>query len=88
VSAHTIGQAMMDRADVQIDSLDRTEGALHVAQIFVATHNVGGSECILSKIGADDMEAIELAFGVDRIDLAGEGEMVVGDGQSEMLAIL
>ena len=41
VRAHPIGCAVMDGAHLQIDGLERTEGALDVGQRLVVTHAVG-----------------------------------------------
>ena len=40
--AHPIGQTVVDRAHLQIDGLERTEGALDVGERLVVAHAVGG----------------------------------------------
>ena len=88
VSTHPIGQAVMDGSDFEIDRLDGTEGALGLAQALVGAHDIAGSERGFVEIGADDIEAVEFALSLDGIDVADEGEAVVGDGQSEVLGHL
>src|SRR5260370_40398868 len=53
VGADAIGQAMVDRPDLEIDGLDRAEGAFGLAQTLVGPHDIAGSERGLLEIGAD-----------------------------------
>src|SRR5260370_6962069 len=79
---------MTGRPDLEIDGLDRAEGAFGLAQTLVGPHDIAGSERGLLEIGADDVEAIEFGLGLDATGVAGEGEAVVGDGQGEVLGHL
>jgi transposase len=88
MGADPIGQAMVDRSDLEIDGLDRTEGTLGLAQALVDPHDIAGSQRGFVKIGADDVEAIEFALGLDGIGVACEGKLLIGDGQDEVLGHL
>ena len=58
VGADPIGQAVVDRSDLEIDRLDGPEGAFGLAQTLVDPHDIAGRERCLVEIGADDIEAI------------------------------
>ena len=85
VGAHAVGTAMMDRPDLEIDGLDASKGAFDLGEIFVGPDGRGGVERLGLEVGAQHIDAIERGFGVDLRGLALEGEIVVGDGEDEVL---
>src|SRR6478736_59693 len=88
VGTDPIGQAVVDRPDLKIDGLDGPERAFGLAQALIEPHDIAGGERCLVEIGADDIEAIEPALGLDGLGVAVEAERIVGDGQDEVLGHL
>src|SRR5271165_5606518 len=88
VGAHTLGQPVIDRPDLEIDGLDAAEGALHQAEGFVAAHRGGVVERSGGQAGAHDIDAVEGRLGGDGIGLAGEAEAGVGDVKGKVLGHL
>jgi hypothetical protein len=88
VGAHAVGEAMVDGSDLEIDGLDRAEGALDEGEALVCGDRLGGGEGRDRHGGANDVEAVEGGFVIDVIGLAHGGEAVVGDGELEVLGHL
>ena len=51
-------------------------------------HGIGGAEGVLRHIGAQDVEAVERGFGGDAGRIADEAQVIVGDGDLEVLGDL
>ena len=51
VSAHALGEVVVDGPHLEIDGLDAVEGALDPAQSLVGAHRVLGSELSLGQAG-------------------------------------
>ena len=88
VGAHPLGQPVVDRADMEVDGLDRADGPLDQAEGFVAPDRGGVVERGGGQAGAHDVEPVEGGLGGDLGASAGEGEAGVGDGEGEVLGHL
>ena len=88
VGAHAVGAAMMDGPDFEIDGLEAAEGALDAGEVFIGPDGRGGVERFGLEVGAQDIDAVEHGFGVDLFGLARERQIVVGDGDGEVLGHL
>ena len=86
--AHPISEPVVDWPDVQIDRLDAAEGALHLAERFVAAYGCRVVQHVGRQAGAHYIYAIGGSFGGDLSGLAREAEAMVGDGKVEVLAHL
>jgi len=85
MSPHPGGRVVEDRAYLQIDCLDRTEGALDLCQALVGGDRGIGVERLPGEAGADDVQAVERRLGVDAALLALPAEAGVGDREFEVL---
>ena len=65
VRAHPIGQMVVDGAHLQIDRLERAEGAFHIAQGLVAAHDISGRDDLGTKRRAQHVNAVERGFLLD-----------------------
>ena len=81
-------QPMVDGADMQIERFHGAERPFDFGKSLVAAHRLGRVHLLLGHAGADDVDAIERGFGGDRGDVAGELQIVVGDGELEVLGDL
>src|SRR3954462_2286300 len=88
MGAHAISSPVANGPDFQIDGLPRTEGAFHAREILVSLDRVRGAEVLGWHTGTDDIDAVELGFGCDLIDLAGPREVAVTDVEREVLGHL
>ena len=88
VRAHPIGGAVVDRAHLQVDRLERAERALDVGQRLVVAHAVGGVHLRGGDRGADDVDAVQRGLGGDALALAREGEASSPMVSSKCLATL
>ena len=61
------------------------EGALDPGQGLVGIDGLVGGDGTGGEAGADDVDAVELSLGGDAGVVAGPGEVVVGDGEGEVL---
>jgi len=59
------GEAMMDRPDLEIDGLDRAEGALHPRERLVGEDRGRGVEQVCGHIGARHVEAVQRRLAGD-----------------------
>jgi len=81
VGAHARHRPMEDRSDLKIDRLDTADGALHLSQTLVGPDAGAVVEGLGRQAGADHIDAVEARLGGDRILLASEGKVGVGDGE-------
>src|SRR5512132_1397462 len=79
---------MEDRADIEVDGLQRTEGALDLSQALIRAHGGAGIEGLGRHGGAQDIEAVERRLGGDAGVIAGKRKIVVADGDAEVLGDL
>jgi hypothetical protein len=79
---------MEDRADIEVDGLQRTEGALDLSQALIRAHGGAGIEGLGRHGGAQDIEAVERRLGGDGGVIAGKRKIVVADGDAEVLGEL
>src|ERR1700730_3876835 len=79
---------MMDRPDLDIDGLEAAERALDIGQAFVGTDDRVAVEQVGCDVGAYHVETIEQGLVVDRLAPALDNEIVVSDGDVEMLGHL
>jgi hypothetical protein len=84
VRAHPIGQPVMDRTDLQINSLDAAERPLHQGQGFVTAHRRRVAEDLGRQVCPHDIQTIGCSLGGDLRGLAREAEGGVGDVEIEM----
>jgi hypothetical protein len=66
--ANTVGAPVPNRADFQIHSLHRTEGAFYSREVFVCLYRIRGAEFGCRHAGADDIDdidTVELGFSGD-----------------------
>src|SRR5262249_57895535 len=71
-------QAVEDRPQVQVVSLDRAEVPLDVPEVLVGGHHSGRVQLVFGDGGADHADAVQGGFGVDLRLPAGDGETVIG----------
>jgi hypothetical protein len=88
VRPYPAGQPMVDGADVEVDRLERAEGALDVGEALVGEDRCAGIERLGRRRGAQDVEAVERRLAGDRRVVADEAERFLGDGQPEVLGDL
>src|SRR5512133_3262814 len=67
---------MEDRADIEVDGLQRTEGALDLSQALIRAHGGAGIEGLGRHGGAQDIEAVERRLGGDAGVIAGKRKIV------------
>ena len=79
MGADPAGSIVEDGADLEIDDLAASEGALHGGELFVCAHHVLGAEVAFGHTGADDTEAVEPGLLDDVFVIALEVEAVFGD---------
>ena len=79
---------VVDRPDLEIDSLDRAEGTLHLGQAFVRGDDLRVAHGVRGQIGADHIDAVAGRRGGDFGLPTAKSEAVVGDLDVECLAIL
>ena len=79
---------MEDRADIEVDGLQRTEGALDLSQALIRAHGGAGIEGLGRHGGAQDIEAVERRLGGDGGVIADKRKIVVADGDAEVLGDL
>ena len=85
---HPISQPVMNRANLQVNGLDRTEGALDVSKRLVVAHAVGVAHLGSGHRGTDDVDAIERRFGGDAVRPALKRECRLINDPFEMLGDL
>jgi len=88
VGADAVFEAVVDRAQVQVDGLDRAEVAFDVGELFVGGDRGGGVEALGGHAGADDVDAVQRGLGGDLLDAAGDGQGGVGDLEVEVFGHL
>ena len=88
VRAHPVGLAVVDRAHLQVDRLERAKRPLDVGQRLVVAHAVGRIHLRRAQRGADDVDAVQRCLGGDGLELARTGERVLPDRQLEVLGHL
>ena len=89
VGADSLGAAMEDRADLQVDGLEAAEGPLHRTEAFVGAHATVGIEFGLRQAGAHHVQSIERRLGSNRRGVVPVGEaLLLVDGPLEVLGHL
>src|SRR6202166_4167591 len=88
MGAHTASATMMDRPDLEIDGLEAAERALDIGQAFVDADDRTAVEQVGCDAGAHHVETIEQGLVVDRLAPALDDEIVVSDGDVEVLGHL
>jgi hypothetical protein len=88
IGADAILVPMVDGPHVEIDGFAAAKGVFDGRQGFVGKDRRLGIEFILGHRGAQHIDPVQLGFGRDRGVIAGEGEIILGDGANEVLAIL
>src|SRR5262249_52024292 len=76
---------MMDRPHLDVDSLEAAEGALSIRELFVGADGCRRVKYILRKAGAQRADAIESRFGLDLCGVARQRQIVICDGNGEVL---
>src|SRR5256885_905857 len=79
---------MTDRANLEIDGLEASEGALDAGQILVGLHALGAAHRVGRQAGADDIEPVETGLSRDAVELAAPGEVAVANIEGEVLGHL
>ena len=77
--ANTVGAPVPNGTDFKIHRLHRTEGALYSREVFVCLYRIRGAELSCWHAGTDDIDAVELGFSGNLIDLARKSEATVAD---------
>lgn len=85
---HPAGEAMVHGADLEVDRLERAEGALDPGEALVGEDCRAGIEILRRHRGAQDIEAVERRLTGDRRLVAREVERLLGDGPPEVLGHL
>ncbi len=85
MGAHARLVVVEDRPHVQIDRLDRTEGALDMGQALVGRHRGIGIELRGGQAGAHHVQAVQRGLGLDRLGLARVAQRRLGDRELEVL---
>src|SRR6267154_2694566 len=85
MGAHPRRQPMVDRSQVQIDSLETAEGALDAGETFIGADHALGRQGFVLDAGADDIKAVEPGLCGDADGTAGKGEAVFTDSDVEQL---
>ena len=88
MGAHPRCQPMVDRSQVQIDSLETAEGALDAGEALIGADHALGCQGFVVDAGADDIKAVEPGLGGDAVGIAHEGEAVSGNRDVEQLGEL
>jgi hypothetical protein len=88
VRTHPLGEAVADRADVEIHCFEAAKGPLDCRQTLLGVHRAGGTEQVEGDAGAEHVEAIEGGFGHNTGGVAGIEQRFVGDLKAEVLAHL
>ena len=65
---------VVDRAQVQVDALDRAEVSFDPGQRLVGRHDLCGIHLLGADGGADDVDPVQGRFGGDLVLVAGERE--------------
>src|SRR6195256_4072423 len=78
----------MDRPDLDIDGFETAERTLDIRQAFVGADDRGAIEQFGLDVGAHHVETIEQGLVVDRLAPALDDEIVVSDGDVEVLGHL
>ena len=88
VGAHPRREPVVDRPQVEIDSLEAAESALDPGEALIGADHVFGRQGFVLDAGADDIKAVEPGLVGDAGVVAGKGEAVFGDGDVEQLGEL
>src|ERR1700677_4656816 len=88
VGAYAFGGPVADRADLKIDRLQASEGALHPGQILVGLDRLIGVERRGGNAGAHDIDAVEPGLARDAVALAPINHLRLADLDLEMLGRL
>src|SRR5271169_4482386 len=88
MGAHPRRQPMVDRSQVQIDSLQAAKGALDAGEALIGADHALGRQGFVFDAGADDIKAVEPGLVGDAVGIAGKGEAVVTDSDVEQLGEL
>ena len=78
----------MNRAHLEVDGLDRTEGALDVGQRLVVAHTIRRFHLRDWHRGANNVEAIQGSFSGDAVRLASERERPLVDDEFKVFGDL
>ncbi len=76
----------MDRTDLQVRALDRSERPFGLFEVLVGAHDITGLKVGLGEAGPQDVEPVERSFRGDLRGLAGVGERGVSNRGLEVLA--
>jgi hypothetical protein len=79
---------VVDRADREVDRLERSEGPLDPREELVRADHRGGVEALRGHARAQDVEAVERRLGGDRVGPPAEREVIVADVELEVLGHL
>jgi hypothetical protein len=88
VGAHALVEAVVDRAQLELDPLEGAEGALGLGERLVGADDIGGGELRARDARAQDVDPVEGGLGGDLVLLAPVGEAVVLDLELEVLTHL
>src|SRR5664279_5939103 len=79
---------VVDRAQVQVDALDRAEVSFDPGQTLVGRHDLARVHLLGTDGGADDVDPVQGRLGGDLVLVVGEDERVGGDVQPVVLGHL
>jgi hypothetical protein len=72
VRADAVLEAVVDRADQQLEALERAEGAFDLFELPVGAQDLGGCERLLGDGGAQHVDPVEGGLALDLLVLAVE----------------
>src|ERR1700694_1877329 len=88
VRAHPLLQTMMDRANLQIQALERAESALDLREALVRANHLRCIHRLGRQTRAQDIQAVQSGLLRDLLLLAPESKLIVLDVELEVLANL
>ena len=83
--ADVVGAVDVDGPYLEPGRLEVAEGALDAGEGLVGVDGLVGGDVGGGEAGADDVDAVEPGLGGDAGFVAGPGEVVVDDGDGEVL---
>src|SRR5258707_7284725 len=88
VGAHARADPVVDRTNVEVCGLEAAKGPLDTGEALVSAHRISGVDSLGWHVGAQHVEAVERGLFGNRGVIAREAQLVVGDGEVEVLADL
>ena len=83
---HPVCPPVVDGAHLEVDALERAEGRLDPAEVFIAAHGLLGAHALLRNGGADHVNAVQGGFGGHFFLVDAPVEGIVGDFQQDVLS--